>query len=169
MCLYKNVFIKCMCAILTILTIKRVCVCVCVCVCLATPLDLQDLSFLTRDQTQVLTVKTLNPCYWTARKFPCIFHSFFFKMVSFKNIYLFIYLFICLSWVFVAACRLSLVMESKDYSLIAVCWLLIAVASLLVEHGLQGALASVVVVHRLSCPETCGIFLDQDLNLCPLH
>ena len=32
MCLYKNVFIKCMCAILTILTIKRVCVCVCVCV-----------------------------------------------------------------------------------------------------------------------------------------
>ena len=48
----------------------------------------------------------------------------------------FIYLFICLSWVFVAACRLSLVMESKDYSPIAVCGLFIAVASLAVEHGL---------------------------------
>ena len=28
MCFCENVFIKCMCAILTILTIKRVCVCV---------------------------------------------------------------------------------------------------------------------------------------------
>ena len=23
--------------------------------------------------------------------------------------------------------------------------------------------------HRLSCPAACGIFLDQGLNLCPLH
>ena len=28
---------------------------------------------------------------------------------------------------------------------------------------------SVVVVHRLSFPSACGIFLDQGLNLCPLH
>ena len=27
----------------------------------------------------------------------------------------------------------------------------------------------VVVVHRLSCPVACGIFLDQDFNLFPLH
>ena len=25
------------------------------------------------------------------------------------------------------------------------------------------------MAHGLSCPVTCGIFLDQDLNLCPLH
>ena len=26
-----------------------------------------------------------------------------------------------------------------------------------------------VVKHRLSCSITCGIFLDQESNLCPLH
>ena len=25
------------------------------------------------------------------------------------------------------------------------------------------------MVHRLSCSAACGIFLDQGLNLCPLH
>ena len=30
-------------------------------------------------------------------------------------------------------------------------------------------LGSVVVVHELSCLMTCGIFLDQGLNSCPLH
>ena len=47
--------------------------------------------------------------------------------------------------------------------------LLIAVASLVAEHGFQGAWASVVAVHGLSCPKACGIFLDQGLNRCPLH
>ena len=27
----------------------------------------------------------------------------------------------------------------------------------------------VVVAHGISCPEACGIFQDQGLNLCPLH
>ena len=45
------------------------------------------------------------------------------------------------------------------------CRLLISVASLLMEHGLQG---SVAVAHRLSCPEECGIFPDQGSNPCPL-
>ena len=31
-----------------------------------------------------------------------------------------------------------------------------------------GPWASVVVVHGLSCPQTCGIFLDQGWSLCPL-
>ena len=51
-------------------------------------------------------------------------------------------------------------------------WLLIAVASLVAEHGLQGTQASavaapglystgsVVVAHRLNCSRACGIFLD---------
>ena len=29
--------------------------------------------------------------------------------------------------------------------------------------------SEVVVVHGLSCSTACGIFLDQGLNLCPLH
>ena len=33
--------------------------------------------------------------------------------------------------------------------------------------GLQSARS--VVVHRLSCPLTHGVFMDQELNPCPLH
>ena len=47
----------------------------------------------------------------------------------------FIYLF-WLCWVSVAAHRRSLVVVSGGYSLVAVCGLLIAVVSLVVEHGL---------------------------------
>ena len=66
--------------------------------------------------------------------------------------------------------------------------LLIAVASLAVEHGIQAcglqqlwhvgsvvvarglqSAGSVVVVHGLSCSTARGIFLDEGLNPCPLH
>ena len=72
--------------------------------------------------------------------------------------------------------------------LVEVCRLLIAVASLVAEHGLQArglqqswhvssvvvahglqSAGSVVVAHRLSCSMACGIFPDQGLNPCPLH
>ena len=71
---------------------------------------------------------------------------------------------------------------------VAVRRLLIVVASLVTQHGLQvcglqqlwhvgsGVVArglqsagSVVVVHRLSCSAACGIFPDQGTNPCPLH
>ena len=70
---------------------------------------------------------------------------------------------------------------SGSYSLVAVCKDLIATASLVAEHRLWGERVSVVVTcglqnggsvavaHGLSCPATCGIFLDQGLNPCPLH
>ena len=61
-----------------------------------------------------------------------------------------------------------LVAASGGYYLDVVLGLLIALASLVAEQipGLQG---SVVVVHGLSCPAACAIFLDQGLNQCPLH
>ena len=43
---------------------------------------------------------------------------------------------------------------------VAVHKFLIAVASLVAEHGLQSA-GSVVVAHGLSCSAACGIFPDQ--------
>ena len=56
----------------------------------------------------------------------------------------------------------------------AVCGLLIAVASLVTEHGLQACepqqlrlTGSVVVAHRLSCSMVRVIFLDQGSNPCP--
>ena len=44
--------------------------------------------------------------------------------------------------------RLSLVMASEGYSLVAVLWLLIAMASLIEEHRLWGTRASIVVARR---------------------
>ena len=52
--------------------------------------------------------------------------------MTFKNIYLFIYLWLC--WVFVSEHRLSLVEASRSYSLVAVHGPLIAVASLVAEN-----------------------------------
>ena len=45
----------------------------------------------------------------------------------------FIYFWPC--WILVAVCRFSLIVVSRGYSLIAVLGLLIAVASLISEHG----------------------------------
>ena len=55
-----------------------------------------------------------------------------YRLEFFFKCYLFYF---WLHWVFVAACWLSLVEVSRDYSL-AVCRLLIAVASLVTEQGL---------------------------------
>ena len=52
---------------------------------------------------------------------------------------------------------------------VAVCGLLIAVASLVAELRALGAQASVVVARGLSCSAACGTFPDQGSNLCPLH
>ena len=77
---------------------------------------------------------------------------------------LFIYL--CLHWVFIAVCGLSLVVASRDYSLVAICRPLIAVASHCRARAL-GLMGSVIVACGLSCSTACGIFLDQRLNPWP--
>ena len=60
----------------------------------------------------------------------------------------------------------SLIAGSWGYCLLLVHGLLIAVASLVVEHRLQGAWASVAVVHGPNCFRACGIFQVQGWNLC---
>ena len=55
---------------------------------------------------------------------------------------------------------------SRAHTLVAVRGLLIAVASLVMEHRLKSTGSAVVV--GLSCPEACGIFPDQGLSLCLL-
>ena len=55
------------------------------------------------------------------------------SLPAFFKIYLFVYFWLC--WVFLAACGLSLVVASGGYS-VAVRGLLIAVVSLVAEHGL---------------------------------
>ena len=59
-------------------------------------------------------------------------------------------------------------LQSSQQQGLLVCSL-IAMASLADEHRLQGTQASAVVVHGLSCPETCGILPGQGSNSCPLH
>lgn len=82
-------------------------------------------------------------------------YLFFFK------VRLFVYLW--LLWVFIAMCRLFLVVTSKGYTVVVMCGLLIAEASLVAEDRLSN-LASVVMVHWLSCPRASGIFLYQGSN-----
>ena len=55
------------------------------------------------------------------------------------------------------------------YSLLEALVFLIAVASLVAEHGLQGSQDSLVVVLWVSCPNIRGICPDQGLNPCLLH
>ena len=114
-----------------------------------------------------------------------VFH--FMNGLNFLNHFLtFIYLFLtvlgihCCVWAF-SSC-------SEQGLLFVVVRRLIAVASLVAEHRLQArrlqqlwhvgsvvvahglqSTGSVVVAHGLSCSTACGIFLDQDLNPCPLH
>ena len=64
----------------------------------------------------------------------------------------------------VAGLRLSLVVVSRGCSLVVVCGLPIAVASLVAEHRLWAVWTSVVTAHRLSCPLACRISLDQGSN-----
>ena len=61
-------------------------------------------------------------------------------------------------------CGLSVAAVSRDYSPAAVCDLLIALASLVAEHGLKGMWASVIVAHGLS---SCGSqALERRLSSC---
>ena len=57
----------------------------------------------------------------------------------------------------------------QGLSVVAVHGLLFAAASLVAEHGLLGTWDSVAVAHGLSCSAACGIFPDQESDLCPLH
>ena len=59
----------------------------------------------------------------------------------------------CCTWV-------SLVLASGDYSLVVVCRLLTAVASLVAKHRLW-SMGSVVAAPGLSCSAACGIIPDQ--------
>ena len=68
-----------------------------------------------------------------------------------------------LSWVFIAAWRLSTVVTSEGYSLVAVLGLLIKVASFVVAHGLSSCVSS------LNFLRACGIFLDQRSSSCALQ
>ena len=63
--------------------------------------------------------------------------------------------------------RLSLAAVSGGSSLVAMCGLLVAAASLVVEHKLK-SVGSAVVARGLSC-QAGRIFLEQGLNLFPLY
>ena len=113
--------------------------------------------------------------------------------VSADSFFFLIKLFICL-FLFLAVlgrrCCLQAFSSCGERGLlfVAVCGLLTVLASLVADHGLQAcrlqqlwhlgsvvvacghqSAGSVVVVHRLSCSLTCGIFPGQGLNPCPLH
>ena len=96
-----------------------------------------------------LAVRVPSPNNWTTREF--LINGFFLKFYLF--IY-YVYLFIWLHWVLIAARGLSLVVAGG---------LFIAVTSWARAWAL-GWVGSVVVVRRLSRPSAYGIFPDQGSN-----
>ena len=66
----------------------------------------------------------------------CLCHSHYSKLLEFLSFLINLFIYFWLLWVFVAVRGLSLGVASGDYSFIVVRRLLIAVASLVAEHGL---------------------------------
>lgn len=62
---------------------------------------------------------------------------------------LFIYFYFWLCWVFITVHRLSLVVASRNYTLVVVCRLLLAMTSLVAIDRLCGSWASAVALHSL--------------------
>ena len=95
-----------------------------------------------------------------------IYLSIYLSTHTHTHICVYIYIYVCgcfgLHWVFVAACRLSLVVASRGYSSL---W---HAGSVVVACGLKSA-GFIVVAHGLSCSAACGIFPDQGSNPRPLH
>ena len=81
-------------------------------------------------------------------------------MCTLPHLFFIYFIYFWLLWVFIAACRLSLVVVHR---------LLIEVASVVVELGLYGAWTPVVVAHGLSCSQARGLFAHQGSNPCLLH
>ena len=92
-------------------------------------------------------------------------HFFFFFLI---NIFIYLLAVLGLCWVFVAACRLSLVAASGGYSSLQCTGFSLRWPLLLRSTGSRRA-GSVIVAHGLSRSTACGIFPDQGLNPCPLH
>ena len=79
----------------------------------------------------------------------------------------FLFIYLSLRWVFVAASTLSLVAQSSPQNGgLSLLWFF-----LLLLQSTGSRLDSVVVTHGLglNCPSACGIFADQGWSLSPLH
>ena len=94
------------------------------------------------------------------------FYLFIYFFLFFKNIYLFIYLWLC--WVFVSVRGLSLVAASGGHSSSRCAGLSLSWPLLLRSTGSRRA-GSAIVAHGPSCSVACGILPDQGLNPRPLH
>ena len=83
-----------------------------------------------------------------------------------KNIYLFIYLWLC--WVFISVRGLSLVAANGGHSS-SRCAGLSLLRPLLLRSTGSRRTGSAIVAHGPSRSAACGIFPDQGSNPCPLH
>ena len=91
----------------------------------------------------------------------------------FINLLIYIFIYFWLSWVFIAAHGLSLVVASGGYSLLRCAgfplWWLLLLRSTGSRPAGFSSCGSWALERRLSCSMACGIFPDQGLNPCPLH
>ena len=88
-------------------------------------------------------------------------------MAQRSRVWVFLFVYFWPFWVFDAVHRLSSC-GRRGLLFFAAHGLLVAVASLVAEHGLWST-GSVAVAHGLSCSAAWRIFLDQGSNPWPLH
>ena len=125
---------------------------------LGVPCDLQNLSFLTGDWTQVPAVKVQSPNHWTAREFPTGFFLFF-------KIYFYLFMAAlglhCCSQAFSSCDEGSSSLWCTDFLTWWLLWLQRmgseCTGSVVAPWGLSNT-GSVAVAHRRSCSMACGVF-----------
>ena len=113
-----------------------------------------------------------SPFFFLKKKSQSYFYN---SPVYFYLVIYFIYLFLAVLG-FYCCTRAFPSCGQRGLLFVVVRGLLIVVASLAAEHGLQACslqylwpLGLVIVARGLSCSTACGIFRDQGSNPCPLH
>ena len=141
----------------------------------------------TRDRTRASALKAPNPNHQATRELPkenisySSSHLFFILVrIRWDSIILFLFFFFgCVGssllqagflQLWQAGATLRCGAQASHCGGFSCCgaWALGSQGSVVVAYGLQSA-GSVVVAHGFSCFVECGIFLDQESNLCPLH
>ena len=116
-----------------------------------------------------LTFRSLIHFEFLCMVLGCFLISFFFLlMIQRSTLFIYLFIYLWLSWVLVSVRGLSPLVASGGHSSSRCAGLSLSRPLLLRSTGSRHA-GSVIVAHGPSCSAACGILPDQGLNPRPLH
>ena len=116
-----------------------------------------------------LTFRSLIHFEFLCMVLGCFLISFFFLlMIQRSTLFIYLFIYLWLSWVLVSVRGLSPLVASGGHSSSRCAGLSLSRPLLLRSTGSRHA-GSVIVAHGPSCSAACGILPDQGLNPHPLH